>query len=177
LKIKNIFDNKRLQSFTIDYKRLTTDSAKNRGTPLHRQIETTRSISQFRFTLINFSTFNFYTMIMQNNNVKMVVSLGTNPTVKSALNGKKVARFSVAALENQPEGGKKVKWYTVVSWDTMADMAERCLQKGKRVMLHGHLVTRNWTDRKGIVRTKQEIIATNLVLLRSEKSSAMPKAA
>lgn len=117
-------------------------------------------------------------MIMQNNNVKMVVSLGTNPTVKSALNGKKVARFSVAAFENQPDaGGKKVKWYTVVSWDHMAEMAERCLQKGKRVMLHGHLVTRSWTDRKGIVRTKQEIIATNLVLLRSEKTSTMPKAA
>ncbi len=122
-------------------------------------------------------------MIMQNNNVKMIVSLGTNPTVKSALNGKKVARFSVAAFDpgsyrDQPDaGGKKVKWYTVVSWDHMAEMAERCLQKGKRVMLHGHLVTRSWTDRKGIVRTKQEIIATNLVLLRSEKTSAMPKAA
>ena len=120
---------------------------------------------------------------MQNNNVKMIVSLGTNPTVKSALNGKKVARFSVAAFDpdsyrDKPDaGGKKVKWYTVVSWDNVADMAERCLQKGKRVMLHGYLVTRSWTDRKGIVRTKQEIVATNLVLLRSEKSSAMPKAA
>ena len=117
-------------------------------------------------------------MIMQNTNVKMVVSLGTNPTVKSALNGKKVARFSVTALEPQPDtGGKKVKWYTVVSWDHLADLAERFLQKGKRVMLHGHLVTRSWTDRKGVVRTKQEIVATNLVLLRSEKGGAMPKAA
>lgn len=105
------------------------------------------------------------------NNVKMIVNLGTNPTVKSLPNGKKVARFSVASVEPAEEGGKnKVKWYSVVSWGRVADVAEQHLQKGKRVMLVGHLVIRNWTDKKGLARSRREIVATNLVLLHSGRT-------
>jgi single-strand DNA-binding protein len=107
-------------------------------------------------------------MIMQNNNVKMVVNLGTKPTIKTVTGGRKMARFSVAALETDNEyGKKKIKWYNVISWGSVADMAERCLEKGKRVIVCGHLVEKKWTDKKGVERTRKEILATNFVLLNS----------
>lgn len=124
-------------------------------------------------------------MKMQNNNVRMIVNLGTNPTVKADKNGRKVARFSAACAEKNtnanatPEGAKKTKWYSVVSWGSVAEVAERFLHKGKRVILCGHLTTHRWTDKKGNVRTKDEIVATHLVLLDSGKpaQAQLPNAA
>ncbi|MCX6312316.1 MAG: single-stranded DNA-binding protein [Bacteroidetes bacterium] len=117
-------------------------------------------------------------MINQTNNVKMVVNLGTKPTIKTVTGGRKMARFSVAAIEPEAETGKKIiKWYSVISWGSVADMAERCLEKGKRVMVCGHLVTKTWTDKKGIERTRKEILATHLVLLHSGTRSTLPNAA
>lgn len=108
----------------------------------------------------------------KNNNVKMVVNLGTKPTIKTVTGGRKMARFSVAAIEPDGESGKKkVKWYNVISWGNVADMAERCLEKGKRVIVCGHLVEKKWLDKKGIERTRKEILATNFVLLNSGNKS------
>ena len=108
----------------------------------------------------------------------MIVNLGTKPTIKTVSGGRKMARFSVAALEpDEGTGKKKVKWYSVVSWGNVADMAERCLEKGKRVMVYGHLITNTWIDKKGIERTRKEIMATNLILMNSGTKTALPHAA
>ena len=113
-------------------------------------------------------------MNMQNkNDVRMIVNLGTNPTVRTTFSGQKVARFSAAAVEHDATTGKnKVKWYAVVSWGRVAEIAEMHLQKGKRVLLCGNLVIRHWTDKKGNARTKSEIVATDLVLLHSGRTPA-----
>ena len=118
-------------------------------------------------------------MKMQNNNVKMIVNLGTDPTVKADRHGKKMARFSATMGERVDHEGadKKVKWYSVISWGAVADVAEKFLKKGKRVILHGHKVTYQWKDKNGNIRSKDEIVATNLVLLDSGRgtSSAQPE--
>ncbi|CAN5861237.1 hypothetical protein BH11BAC7_BH11BAC7_35150 [soil metagenome] len=103
-----------------------------------------------------------------NNNVKMIVNLGTKPTIKTVTGGRKMACFSVAAFETENESGKKkIKWYNVISWGSVADLAERCLEKGKRVIVCGHLVEKKWLDKKGIERVRKEILATNIVLLHA----------
>lgn len=114
----------------------------------------------------------------QNSSIKMIVNLGTNPTVKSTANGKRIARFSAAAVEPDEASGKnKVKWYSVISWGQLADIAERHLHKGKRVLLCGQLVIKTHTDKKGIVRTKQEIVASDLILLHSGRTPVVNVAA
>jgi single-strand DNA-binding protein len=111
-------------------------------------------------------------MIMKNNNVKMIVNLGTKPTIKTVSGGRKMARFSAAALETEESSGKKkVKWYPVLSWGSVAEMAERCLEKGKRIIVCGHMTEKQWLDKKGVVRTKKEILATNFILLDSGKQT------
>lgn len=112
---------------------------------------------------------------MKNNSVKMIVNLGTKPTVKTVSGGRKMARFSAAVLETENETGpdgltrkkKKVKWYPVLSWGSVADMAGRCLEKGKRVMVCGYMTEKQWIDKKGVVRVRKEILATNFILLNS----------
>lgn len=106
----------------------------------------------------------------------MVVNLGTKPTIKTVTGGRKMARFSVAAIETDADNGKKkIKWYNVISWGNVADMAERCLEKGKRIIVCGHLVEKKWLDKKGVERTRKEILATNFVLLHSGNKNTQPE--
>ncbi|CAN5315593.1 hypothetical protein BH09BAC5_BH09BAC5_07660 [soil metagenome] len=113
---------------------------------------------------------------MQNNNVKMIVNLGTKPTIKTVSGGRKMARFSVATLETENESGKKkIKWYNVLSWGSVAEMAERNLIKGKRIIICGHMTERKWLDKKGVERIKKEILATNFVLLNSGNKNTQPE--
>jgi single-strand DNA-binding protein len=110
--------------------------------------------------------------------IQMIVNLGNNPTIKATRSGKKIARFSVAAVHTDEETGRnKVKWYPVVSWGNLAELAEKHLSKGKRVKLCGNLVFRTWEDKKGNMRSEQEIVATNLILLNSGRAPMMQIAA
>ncbi|HEU4716980.1 MAG TPA: single-stranded DNA-binding protein [Bacteroidia bacterium] len=118
-------------------------------------------------------------MKMQNkqNGVKMVVNLGSNPTVKTVTGNRRMARFTVACLDrNGNDPHAKMKWLPVVSWGSVAEMAGRFLRKGKRVLITGHVVERVWMDKKGNARTKSEIVATNLVLLDSGRIGVMRRA-
>lgn len=117
-------------------------------------------------------------MQKQSSAIRMIVNLGTNPTVKSTAGGKRIARFSVAAVEPDAETGQnKVKWYSVVSWGSLADLAQRHLYKGKRVLLCGYLVIKTSKDKKGNTRSRQEIVASDLILLNSGRTPAAQSAA
>jgi single-strand DNA-binding protein len=162
------------------------------ATSLHRQIDqgsgfgirvNLSSGEYARKVTINFFNLLFFnSMNMKNENnasaVKMIVNLGTNPTVKCTLGGSKMARFSAACVEHDESSGKnKIKWYSVISWGKLADIAEKHLQKGKRVMLCGHLVIRSYTDKKGNIRSKREIVATDIVLLHNGRTPVVQMAA
>ncbi len=111
----------------------------------------------------------------KNNHVKMYVCLGTQPVVKTTGNGKRMANFFAmnvtsdeACLPSQ-QFHPSTKWFRVVSWDKLADSAARHLHKGKKVLLIGNVVTQEIKTRKGKIRTKEVIVASNIVLLDSGK--------
>ncbi|GAB4143404.1 MAG: hypothetical protein Fur0041_18510 [Bacteroidia bacterium] len=122
-------------------------------------------------------------MKMQKHNaVSMVVNLGNDPIVRVAKNGNKSARFVVAALtpdeeKQQNPDASKIKWMQVVSWGNVADLAERTLLKGSRVLILGYHVTRTWTDAKGRKRSQEEIVATQIKPLHSGKIGIIRTAA
>lgn len=115
----------------------------------------------------------------KNNQVKMYVCLGTQPVVRIAGNGKRMANFfamnvtpneaCVPAEHYRPS----TKWFRVISWDQVADTAGRHLHKGKKVLLMGNLITQQFKTRKGKIRTKEVIVASNIVLLDSGKAPHM----
>ncbi|HTF04657.1 MAG TPA: single-stranded DNA-binding protein [Bacteroidia bacterium] len=106
----------------------------------------------------------------KNNHVKMYVCLGTQPVVKTARNGNRMANFfamDTSAKNAQPENTPLCKWFRVITWGKVADTASRHLHKGKQVLLMGNVVTQQFKTRKGEIRTKQIIVASNIVLLDS----------
>lgn len=115
----------------------------------------------------------------KNNHVKLYVCLGTEPVVRTTGNGKRMANFfamNVTPDEACPPSQQfrpSTKWFRVISWDQVADSAGRHLHKGKKVLLTGNVITQEFKTRKGKIKTKEVIVASNIVLLDSGKTPQM----
>ena len=109
------------------------------------------------------------------NKVILVGNLGRDPEVRTMQNGGKVCNLSVATSErwrdrNSGEMQERTEWHRVVIFDEkLADVAEKYLQKGRKVFLEGQLQTRKWTDQSGQEKYTTEVVLqrfrSNLVLL------------
>ncbi len=105
------------------------------------------------------------------NKVILVGNLGRDPEVRTMQNGGKVCNLSVATSErwrdrNSGDMQERTEWHRVVIFDEkLVDVAERYLQKGRKVFLEGQLQTRKWTDQSG-----QERYTTEVVLQRFRSS-------
>ncbi len=101
------------------------------------------------------------------NKVILIGNLGRDPEVRSMQNGGKVCNMSVATSErwrdkNSGEMQEKTEWHRVVIFDEkLVEVAEKYLQKGRKVYLEGQLQTRKWTDQSG-----QDKYSTEVVLQR-----------
>ncbi|HTL82520.1 MAG TPA: single-stranded DNA-binding protein [Bacteroidia bacterium] len=105
------------------------------------------------------------------NNVKLVVNVGTHPTITDTKNGQRMAAFSACSIEPDPETGlTRRKWYTTICWGNLAEVAKNHLTKGKRVVIFGNIVVRKWHDKKGNIREREQLIATNIVLLNTGRT-------
>ena len=96
------------------------------------------------------------------NKVILVGNLGRDPEVRSMQSGDKVANLSIATSErwrdrdgNQQE---KTEWHRVVIFGKVAEVAERYLKKGSKVLIEGQLQTRKWQDQSGQDRYSTEVV-------------------
>jgi len=107
------------------------------------------------------------------NRVQLIGNLGHDPETKTLENGKKVVKFTVATSETYKNGeGQKVNettWHNVVAWNGIADVAGKYLKKGGQVAVEGRIAYRSYEDKAGVTKNITEIVANDLVLLRSPK--------
>ena len=100
------------------------------------------------------------------NHVQLIGRLGSNPEVKILDNGNKLARFNIAVTETYTsKNGEKVnnvQWHSIVAWGSLANIAERILQKGVQVTIDGKLFNRNYVNKSGLKQNSTEIIANEL---------------
>jgi single-strand DNA-binding protein len=98
------------------------------------------------------------------NKVILVGNLGRDPEIRSLQNGDKVANLSVATSENwkDRDGNRQEKseWHRVVIFGKPAEVAERYLNKGSKVLIEGKLQTRKWTDQSGQEKYTTEIVVS-----------------
>ena len=103
------------------------------------------------------------------NQVHLLGHVGKAPEIKSTSNGKKTARFSIAAREAYVNAeGKRVEntqWVNVVAWENLATVAEKYIDKGKQVAVCGRLSVREYVDAKGEKKWITEVVATDILLL------------
>ena len=99
------------------------------------------------------------------NKVLLIGRLGNDPEIKQMVNGKSVARLSIATSntwkdKNTGEKREKTEWHRVVIFsEGLVKVVEQYVKKGNQVYIEGQLSTRKWKDEKaGIDRYSTEII-------------------
>ena len=99
------------------------------------------------------------------NKVLLIGRLGADPEVKQMVNGKSVARFSLATSntwKDKKTGEKKEKteWHRVVIFNEgLVKVVQQYVKKGAQVYIEGQLVTRKWRDEKaGIDKYSTDIV-------------------
>jgi len=86
------------------------------------------------------------------NKVLLIGRLGADPEVKQMVNGKSVARLSLATSQSWKDkttGEKKEKteWHRIVVFNEgLVNVVQQYLKKGAQVYVEGQLSTRKWKD-------------------------------
>ena len=109
------------------------------------------------------------------NKVQLIGRLGADPEIKQMVNGKNVARLSIATSQSWKDkstGEKKEKteWHRVVIFNEgLVNIVQQYLKKGANVYLEGQLSTRKWRDEK----SGQDKYSTEIVLQGYNSSLTM----
>ena len=99
------------------------------------------------------------------NKVLLIGRLGADPEIKQMVNGKSVARFSLATSntwkdKNTGEKKEKTEWHRVVIFNEgLIKVLQQYVKKGAQVYVEGQLTTRKWKDEKaGVDKYSTEIV-------------------
>ena len=99
------------------------------------------------------------------NKVLLIGRLGSDPEIKQMVNGKNVARLSIATSntwkdKNTGEKKEKTEWHRIVIFNEgLVNVVQQYVKKGAQVYIEGQLTTRKWKDEKsGTDRYSTEIV-------------------
>ena len=109
------------------------------------------------------------------NKVLLIGRLGADPEIKQMVNGKSVARLSLATSQtwkdkNTGERKEKTEWHRVVIFNEgLVNVVQQYLKKGANVYVEGQLTTRKWKDES----SGQDKYSTEVVLQGYNSSLTM----
>ena len=116
------------------------------------------------------------------NKVLLIGRLGADPEIKQMVNGKNVARLSLATSQswkdkNSGEKKEKTEWHRIVIFNEgLVNVVQQYLKKGANIYVEGQLSTRKWKDESsGQDKYSTEIILqgynSNLTMLDNRNRS------
>ena len=119
------------------------------------------------------------------NKVLLIGRLGADPEVKQMVNGKSVARLSLATSQSWKDkstGEKKEKteWQRVVVFNEgLVNVVQQYLKKGAQIYVEGQLNTRKWKDEQsGQDKYSTEVVIqgynSSLTMLGGGNQNSMP---
>ncbi|MDA9623685.1 single-stranded DNA-binding protein [Pelagibacteraceae bacterium] len=109
------------------------------------------------------------------NKVLLIGRLGADPEIKQMVNGKNVARLSLATSQSwkdksSGERKEKTEWHRVVIFNEgLVNVVQQYLKKGANVYVEGQLTTRKWKDEA----SGQDKYSTEIVLQGYNSSLTM----
>ena len=109
------------------------------------------------------------------NKVLLIGRLGADPEIKQMVNGKNVARLSLATSntwkdKNTGEKKEKTEWHRIVVFNEgLVNVVQQYLKKGAQVYVEGQLTTRKWKDEK----SDQDKYSTEIVIQGYNSSLTM----
>lgn len=98
------------------------------------------------------------------NRVTLVGHVGSDPDIRNTQQGKKIVNMSIATSEKwkdrqSGEMKKQTEWHRVVIFnDGLADVIEKYVTKGSKLLIEGKLKTRKWSDQSGQTKYATEVV-------------------
>ncbi len=106
-------------------------------------------------------------MKISKNNVTLIGNIGSAARMVNLENGSKIARFSLALDKSVRVDNGKIKrqteWHTVYAWGNLARFIEDFAEKGKKVAVHGRMVSRTFYNPNGVAKTVEEIELQHII--------------
>ncbi len=113
------------------------------------------------------------------NKIIIIGNLGSEPEMRFTPNGNPVTSFRVATnwRYTTAEGERKeeTEWFTVVTWNRLAEQCNQFLTKGRLVYAEGRLRTRSWDGQDGQKHFRNEIIANKVTFLDKQAVAPLPE--
>ena len=109
------------------------------------------------------------------NKVQLIGRLGADPEIKQMVNGKNVARLSVATSQSWKdkstgERKEKTEWHRVVIFNEgLVNVVQQYLKKGAQIYVEGQISTRKWKDEQ----SGQDKYSTEVVIQGYNSSLTM----
>ena len=109
------------------------------------------------------------------NKVLLIGRLGADPEIKQMVNGKNVARLSLATSQswkdkNTGEKKEKTEWHRIVVFNEgLVNVVQQYLKKGAQIYVEGQLTTRKWKDEQ----SGQDKYSTEIVIQGYNSSLTM----
>ena len=109
------------------------------------------------------------------NKVLLIGRLGADPEVKQMVNGKSVARLSLATSQswkdkNTGEKKEKTEWHRIVVFNEgLVNVVKQYLKKGAQIYAEGQISTRKWKDEQ----SGQDKYTTEIVIQGYNSSLTM----
>ncbi len=112
------------------------------------------------------------------NKCMIIGNLGADPEMQYTANGNAVTKFNVATNESwtDKEGTKhdRTEWFSVVTWNKLAEICAQYLAKGRPVYVEGRLQTRSWDGQDGTKHYRTELIAESVRFLGVREGGPTP---
>lgn len=103
------------------------------------------------------------------NKVMIIGNVGTDPEMRYTANGNPVTSFRMATSRayttSDGERKQETEWFTVVTWNQLAEQCNQFLTKGKMTYVEGRLRSSTWEGQDGKTRFRNEIIANRVLFL------------
>ena len=109
------------------------------------------------------------------NKVLLIGRLGADPEIKQMVNGKSVARLSLATNQswkdkNTGEKKEKTEWHRIVVFNEgLVNVVQQYLKKGAQIYVEGQISTRKWKDEQ----SDQDKYSTEIIIQGYNSSLTM----
>lgn len=107
------------------------------------------------------------------NNVILMGRLTRDAELRYTPSGKPVSQFTLAVQRNykNKDGNYDANFINVVMWGKNGELLSSTVMKGQRVLIHGQIQVRSYTNKEGNKRWVTEVIANKFDYIESKTAA------
>lgn len=104
------------------------------------------------------------------NKVMLTGRITHEPELRVLAGGRAVFTFTITTHQYEGGGREKSEYINVVAWDRLAEVCGQYLVAKQLVAIDGRLQTRRWSDDRGVMHWKTEVVAASIEMLSGRQA-------